>query len=237
MSLLSSYFREYYMMSDSTVNSVPRRGGANVRFMNEPRDFAGESNKVNEAMVWLNKMDRLRKTTKFTDEEILFVVGDHLVGKAETWWNVVGSRATTWDEFVKEFRKHYLADQEDQWWQELQTLVQGSEYPTVTDVAFKMQELFSWLGNKSESYQVRTFLNAIKPNVAFEVEKDGTPATFEHAKEKAQQIEKSLKKYGARGMNHDFGPGTGSAQENVSSSRSSEASAVSSMFSLVDVIE
>jgi hypothetical protein len=51
MSLLSSHFREYYMMSDSTVNSVPRRGGANVRFMNEPRDFAGESNKVNEAMV------------------------------------------------------------------------------------------------------------------------------------------------------------------------------------------
>jgi hypothetical protein len=132
------------------------------------------SNQFFRHSVWLNKMDRLRKTTKFTDEEILFVVGDHLVGKAETWWNVVGSRATTWDEFVKEFRKHYLADQEDQWWQELQTLVQGSEYPTVTDVAFKMQELFSWLGNKSESYQVRTFLNATKPNVAFEVEKDGT---------------------------------------------------------------
>jgi hypothetical protein len=38
-------------------------------------------------------------------------------------------------------------------------------------------------------------------------------------------------------MNHDFGPGTGSAQENVSFSRSSEASAVSSMFSLVDKLE
>jgi hypothetical protein len=84
-------FSDYLFMSSE---SASKRMG--MRLMNEPKNFSGEG-EANGAVVWLNRMDRLRKTAKLSDEEILFIVGDHLTGKAETWWNVIGSKAKTWD--------------------------------------------------------------------------------------------------------------------------------------------
>jgi hypothetical protein len=78
-------------------------------------------------------------------------------------------------------------------------------------------------------------LNAIKPNIAFEVEKDGTPLKFQDAMDKAKQIEKSLLKYGSLG--YSGGVNGEIRAEKQFSSGDSEASAVSSMFSLVDKLE
>lgn len=241
-----SLFQELYFMSASelkmsTSTSSPKKGAA-LRFMNEPKMFDGKTNEVNSAAVWLTRMDRLRATAKLSDEEILFVVGDYVTGKAETWWNVVGSKASTWEEFQGLFKKHYLSDQEDMWWQKLQEIRQGPEYPSVDDVSLKMQELFSYADNKSQGYQVRTFLNALKPNIAYEVERSGTPSTFVKAEELAKQVEKSLLKYGLTGRSSDVNVSmvqkngvTGS--ESSFSSGASEVSAMSSMFSLVDKLE
>lgn len=66
---------------------------------------------------------------------------------------------------------------------------------TIDDVALKMEELFAYLNNQSESYQVRTFLSAIDPKVAYQIEKEATPTSFSEAKNKAKQIEKSKNKY------------------------------------------
>jgi hypothetical protein len=224
-----SSFSDYLLMS---AESASKRVG--MRLMNEPKNFSGDG-EANGAVVWLNRMDRLRVTAKLTDEEILFVIGDHLTGKAETWWNVVGSKAKTWDEWSAAFKKHYLSDQEDKWWQQLHSLKQGKEFVSIDDVGLKMQELFYCLDNKSESFQVRTFLNAITPKIAFEIEKDGTPVKFQDAMDKAKQIEKSLRKYGSLGYTNgvieEIDP------ERQFNSDRSEASAVSSMFSLVDKLE
>lgn len=164
----------------------------------EPKEFSGCSlngeDVGNEALSWLKKVERIKVTGKLSDEETLFFIGDYLIKKAETWYNVVGSKATTWSGFVALFKKQYLIDQEDKWWSELQNMKQGRD-DSIDDVALKMEELFILLENKNETYQVRTFLSAIDKKIAFEVEKDGTPLTFDDAKTKAKQIDKSLKKY------------------------------------------
>lgn len=169
----------------------------------EPKDFSGVSvmgeDLGNEAFVWLKKMERFKNSAKLSDEEILFVTGDHLVKKAETWFNVIGVKATTWDQFVILFKKQYLVDQEDKWWFRLQTMKQG-ENDSIDDVALKMEELFELLETKSQVFQVRTFLSAIHPKIGFEVEKEGTPISFQAAKTKAKQIEKSFLKYDGNGV-------------------------------------
>lgn len=233
-------------IESKTTGNSGKRFGAGVRFMNEPKTFSGDVSNVNVAINWLKKMSRLKSTCKLTDEEILFVVGDHVSDKAETWWNVVGSKAKTWVDFEKLFKKHYMVNQEDKWWQDLQKVKQGEEYPAIDDVSLKLQELFLLLNNESESFQVRTFLNAIKPQIAYEVERDATPGTFDAAVDKAKQIEKSLNKYGMVGAVsaannvQDVSKASetlGVTEEKNFSSKVSEASAVSSMFSLVDKLE
>lgn len=214
------------------LGRINKRGGAAAKFINEPREFDGTRG---DAVLWLKRMDRLKGTAKLSDEEILFVAGDHLVGRAETWFNVIGSKAVTWDAFVVAFRAHYLQDQEDKWWSELQSLKQSPEYPSVDDLALKMQELFSYLDNKSESLQVRTFLTAINKKIACEIEKEGTPKTFELAKEKAKLIERSFNKY-------SFGEYVAPTSNELSVSPSvldvsSDTTSVSSMLSLVDKLE
>lgn len=126
------------MESKPALNGGKPRFGAGVKFMNEPKTFTGDTSDVNGAVNWLKKMARLKSTCKLSDEEILFVVGDHVSGKAETWWNVVGVKARNWSEFEVAFNKHYLSDQEDKWWQELQTVKQGSDYPSIDDISLKL---------------------------------------------------------------------------------------------------
>jgi hypothetical protein len=215
----------------------------------EPKDFSGvQANGEdlgNEAHVWLKKMERFKKSTKLSDEEILFVAGDHLTKKAETWFNVVGIKATTWDQFVVLFKKQYLVDQEDKWWFLLQNMKQG-EGDTIDDVALKMEELFELLDAKSQVFQTRTFLSAIRPNIGFEVEKDGTPTSFQDAKVKAKQIEKSFLKYDqgrskvvvtgstAVDLKSDFNKNHTSKIENFSDSASVTSSEMSSIVAKLE---
>jgi hypothetical protein len=162
----------------------------------EPKVFFGVSSSTgNEAYVWLNKMERIRTTGKLSDEDMLFLIGDYLAEKAETWFNVIGIKAKSWEHFVSLFKKQYLIDQEDKWWSQLQEMSQGPD-DSIDDIALKMEELFELLDNKNKAYQVRTFLTAIDSKIAYEVEKDGTPNSFAEAKSKAKQIERILKKYG-----------------------------------------
>lgn len=222
-------YQRYFMLEE--MGRFNKNAGSAAKFIHEPREFDGSGG---DAVVWLKRMERLKGSAKLTDEEILYVAGDHLVEKAETWFNVVGSRCKTWDEFVVSFRSHYLQDQEDKWWYQLQNLKQGPEYPSVNDLALKMQELFTFLDNKSESLQVCTFLTAIHKHIACEIEKEGTPKTFETARDKAKLIERSFLKYGA-GVNAPFGSDLSSAGSVVGPSM--DTGSVSSMMSMIDRLE
>ncbi|KAG0780976.1 hypothetical protein G6F22_009794 [Rhizopus arrhizus] len=184
-------------------------------------------------------MARLQTATRMSDEEILFVAGDHLVDKAATWWKVVGKKATNWKSFEEAFKDQYLADREGSWWRQLQTLRQGPN-DSIDDVAFRMQELFDLLGNKNDDIQVSMFLDAIDPKIAFEVVKDIMPPTLKDARTRAKQVERSIRRYGARP-----GPSVSAFQEKDTFSTGSTggygrddlSSAMSTMFSLADKLE
>lgn len=129
-----------------------QRAGPGVRFTNEAKAFRGEVGDTTGAMVWFNRMARLGSTAHLSDDEILFIAGDHLEGKALTWCNVKGSKATTWKQFETLFKRQYFTDQEDLWWEELNKVKQGPDYPTVDDVLLKLQELFELLQNENETF-------------------------------------------------------------------------------------
>ena len=132
---------------------------------------------------------------------MLLIVEENLVMRAESWWHVVGSKAETWEAF----KKQYLSDLEDKWWSAIYVLKQGERFRSVDEVAIRMQELFNLLGNKKDQglHMRSTFLNAIKPNIAYDVEKENKSNTFAIAKERARQIEKSQVKYGVSSSQTD----------------------------------
>ncbi|KAG1437193.1 hypothetical protein G6F57_020352 [Rhizopus arrhizus] len=89
------------------IQEEPRRSWRVMKFLNEPRNFSGETTKSGNkgledvstaAKVWLNRLERLRFTAKLEDDDILLIAGDHLIGKAEKWWYVVGSKVKTWND-------------------------------------------------------------------------------------------------------------------------------------------
>ncbi|KAG1445450.1 hypothetical protein G6F55_011955 [Rhizopus delemar] len=185
--------------------SQQAHGGKKVlRFLNDPRNFSGEMENNNgrleglsaAALTWWKRMDRIRVSADLSDEEILLVAGDHLTGKAELWWNVLGFQYETWAAFSSAFKKQYAADQEDVWWQELYNLKQRAG-ENIDDLSLRMRELLVLLNNRVDSFHVRVFLGAINPVIACEIERRDLPRTLDAAIIEAKKIEKSLNKYGS----------------------------------------
>ncbi|KAG1297300.1 hypothetical protein G6F64_013076 [Rhizopus arrhizus] len=188
--------------------SQQTHGGKKIlRFLNDPRNFSGEIENNGgrleglsaAALTWWKRMDRIRVSADLSDEEILLVAGDHLTGKAELWWNVLGFQYQTWAEFSTAFKKQYAADQEDVWWQELYSLKQRAG-ESIDDLSLRMRELLVLLNNRVDSFHVRVFLGAINPIIACEIEKRDLPRTLDMAIMEAKKIERSLNKYGAASM-------------------------------------
>jgi hypothetical protein len=178
-------------MSEITNNRL-------IKMIGEPKKFSGnakdEQSLTVEAHAWLQRMTRFKKTAKFNDEEMLFVVGEYLVEKAQRWWTVYERKIKKWDEFMTAFNKQYLANMEESYWVRLQELKQNDN-DTVDDIALQMEELFALLNIDNNTFQVRSFLGAIKPTIAYEVERENPPKTFELAKERAKTIEKNFIRY------------------------------------------
>jgi hypothetical protein len=169
-----------------------------IKLIGDPKKFGGyakdDQSLTTEAHTWLQRMTRLKETAKLDDNEILFVAGEHLVDKAQLWWIVTERKVKKRDEFKAAFNKQYLADKEESYWTMLQELKQEND-DSVDNVALKMEELFTLLNLNNNTFQVRTFLGAIKPAIAFEVERENSPKTLDIAKERAKAVEKNLVKY------------------------------------------
>lgn len=132
----------------------------------------------------------------------------------------MGSKFTSWSDFVGGFKKHYTADLEDQWWYELSHLKQGEE-ETIDDLALRTKELLSLVNNEVPSFEVRIFLMAIHPTIACEIEKKDIPKDLDEIIRTAKVIERSLAKYGGKvnsGVSYERlnGSVTGSISSTVS---------------------
>jgi hypothetical protein len=212
-----------------------------IKLIGDPQKFSGyaqdEQTLTTKAHTWLQRMTRLKETAKLDDNEILFVAGEHLVEKAQLWWTVTEKKIKQWDEFKTAFHKQYLANQEDNYWTMLQELKQGDQ-DSVDDIALKMEEIFSLLKLTSHTFQVRTFLGAIKPAIAFEVEKENSPKTLEIAKERAKAVEKNFIKYHV-GYKHSSSvlSSNNSVASGYSGNSKGWESAASTMASLADRLE
>lgn len=175
----------------SVQDSISRKSKIS-KFLAEPKDFSGVDDR--NPLTWLKHLGRIRKGLELKDEEILLVASSHLIGRAALWWDAMEDEVTTWNKFEEKFKKQLAASLEDKWWAKIQTREQGDD-ETVDDVALSLQELF-WLVNVTDkSFHIRCLVQSLKFEIAFELEKNGLPKTWDAVVREARKIELAMSKY------------------------------------------
>lgn len=214
---LSLFWSNNFFFKMSTMNndappmvSTRQNGGNLTRFLNDIKDFSGSTNyynpgnssAMNNPLTWLKKLDRLKELAKLGDKEALLIAADHLVGKAEMWFDVVCCDIKTWSEFQKAFKKKYCVGLEDIWWGQIRQMKQGDS-ESVEDVDIKLRELFALVQVTDQRLMVRAFLDAIDPGIAWEVERS-TGGNREYELDdivaRAARYEMVMQKYRSKGV-------------------------------------
>ncbi|ORE12263.1 hypothetical protein BCV71DRAFT_282653 [Rhizopus microsporus] len=180
-----------------------------VRFLREIPEFSGAMSVqqggrsvFNNPLSWLKQLSRLQELAGIGDKEALLIARDHLTGKAEKWYDRSCSNVKTWSEFTTRFKEKFCSGHEDYWWAEIANTKQGSD-EDVEDVDIKLRELFSLVGVTDEKLKIRSFMDAINPAVAWEVERseDMTKLTkMEDVVNAAVRAEGVIKKYRSKGV-------------------------------------
>ncbi|KAG2212528.1 hypothetical protein INT45_005658 [Circinella minor] len=169
-----------------------------TKFLSEPKEFSGSTNERNP-LSWFRHVDHIRRGLNLGDDEAILVATSHFSGRAELWWDTIESEVKTWDVFTERFKKQFADDLEDLWWSEIENKRQADD-ESVDDVALSLRELFNLVKIHDESFQVRSLLQALKPELAYELEKKGRPGTWEETVMKARQIELVMNKYKLSGF-------------------------------------
>jgi len=206
-------------MSDTVVTSPTIKKPSTpspqlIRFLNEPKDFSGNTTSGVSPLNWLKKLNRIRELAGLSDKEILLIAADHLTGRAEAWYDVSCQEVVSWSTFSSMFKKKYCSGLESLWRTEIKHLKQ-MEGETIEDVAVKLRELYSLINNHDEASMSHTFLDAIDPTVAREVEAKGSlrSLTFDELVSAASQLESVNRKYNRQG---NVPPSTASVTESQS---------------------
>jgi hypothetical protein len=166
-----------------------------TQFIGKPKTFSDSPRDEVTASGWLKTLQRLKDGMGFNDGDMMWVVSSNLSGPALQWWDMNEDEFSSWDSFVKAFKKQFVLGMNmDGYWDELDCTKQETG-KSVGDIAFKLQELFGVLGIKQEQFKVRTFIRALKAEVAAEVETRGPFDTFKDALAYAKKIEVIRKKY------------------------------------------
>ncbi|CAO3588844.1 unnamed protein product [Absidia cylindrospora] len=155
-----------------------------ARFIGEPDTFPGSM-----PSNCIKTLERIRKTIKMTDGKAILMAITHLRGKATRWWEANEDNITNWDQFVKEFKKHYMPSESnnDELWDTMENYHQ-SEKQSVDDLILVLSELFSKLEITDERLHIRRFLRALHPSIAYEVESKGPFKTDRNSTPKIRQL-------------------------------------------------
>jgi hypothetical protein len=209
--------------------------------ISKPEFFTGEDAKEND-IKWLKQVNRIRVGLDLSDEKILFVAGNHLRGKAETWWCINEDKIKTWEEFRTEFSKVFGASryQSDIWWNELENIKQTNEQ-TVDDIKLRVEELCNHLSiEEDNSFKIRHFKNALRKDLQYELDRfPPQQNTWKAITDEARRLEMIQKKHGiidTEGIHNrnSVTSGTGSVlpfMDNSNYARSSSASITNSDIS------
>jgi hypothetical protein len=155
-------------------------------------------------LTWLKKLNRLKEFSRMSDRDILLIAADHLVGNSEKWFDVHCASVVSWSEFQAKFKAKYCAGLEDLWWQNIRELRQGPN-ESVEDIDVRLRELYGLVGEPDEKTMVRTFLEAINPSIAQEVERNeglvaGGVRSLEDIVNLAIHAESIMMKYKSKGL-------------------------------------
>ncbi|OAD65320.1 CCHC-type zinc finger transcription factor [Phycomyces blakesleeanus NRRL 1555(-)] len=89
----------------------------------------------------------------------------------------------------------YLQAAAELWWDKIQNTRQQHD-KSVNNFVYKLRELFTLVKIDNESFKIHSLLQAIDPQVAYELEqRDNMPKTFESVSEKARKLELVKSKY------------------------------------------
>lgn len=196
--------------SSTGATSVTHSGNSHlVRFLREIPEFSGPSSLqengqavFSNPLSWLKQLGRLRELSGIGDKEALLIARDHLIGKAEKWFDRSCADVRTWKEFSDRFKEKFCTGLEDYWWAEISNTKQSSE-EDVEDIDIKLRELFSLVGVTDEKLKIRSFMDAINPTVAWEVERSEDMKKLnklEDVVNAAVRAEGVIKKYRFKGV-------------------------------------
>ncbi|KAL0582055.1 hypothetical protein ABG067_008346 [Albugo candida] len=128
-----------------------------TRFLNDPKNFSGNTNppavEERNPVNWLKKLDRLKTLAHLNDQSILIIAADHLVDKAENWYDTYAANIGVWSDFRVAFQKKYCSGKEDLWWDQVKNLKQGDQ-DSIEDIEMKLRELFSLLQVTDEKVKI-----------------------------------------------------------------------------------
>lgn len=165
------------------------------RFLANPEVFSGTSSGINP-LSWFKQFDRVRRAAIWSDEQALLVVGSYFRGQAQMWWDALEDSIHTWSAFEDAFKAKYIAGQDrDAWWTKIETMKQGVN-ESVEEVAGRLQDLFQMVGKVEEGFKIHYLLRAIRPEIAYELEKLVIPDQFATAVKEAVKVEQVMRKYG-----------------------------------------
>ncbi|KAG0737908.1 hypothetical protein G6F62_009218 [Rhizopus arrhizus] len=196
--------------SSGTASVTSSSGNSHlVRFLREIPEFSGPTSLqqngravFSNPLSWLKQLGRLRELAGIGDREALLIARDHLTGKAEKWYDRSCADVRTWKDFSERFKEKFCTGLEDYWWAEISNTKQSSE-EDVEDIDIKLRELFSLVGVTDEKLKIRSFMDAINPTVAWEVERSENMnklSKLEDVVNAAVRAEGIIKKYRFKGV-------------------------------------
>ncbi|KAL0081731.1 hypothetical protein J3Q64DRAFT_1866013 [Phycomyces blakesleeanus] len=143
-----------------------------TKFIANPKPFYGNK-QGKKPTTWLKSVDCVCKAVNMSDKDAFVVATSYLYGLAKVWWNSIEDQTHIWKEFTDAFMNQFASCQLD-----------------------NLRKLFSSVKADSESFKVHSFLQAIDPQIAYELEQhDNLTVDFKTVAEKAQKLELIKTKY------------------------------------------
>ncbi|KAI8882435.1 hypothetical protein K501DRAFT_273618 [Backusella circina FSU 941] len=56
-------------------------------------------------------MTKMKEIGNFSDQDMIFMVGDYLASNAEEWYQTIGSSKTSWSAFIRNFRAQFISEE------------------------------------------------------------------------------------------------------------------------------
>ncbi|KAI8882434.1 hypothetical protein K501DRAFT_315729 [Backusella circina FSU 941] len=62
--------------------------------------------------AWITRMKRVKELGHFSDQDMIFMVGDYLIDVHLRWYQVMGTDILSWSEFTSTFRTLFIDEDE-----------------------------------------------------------------------------------------------------------------------------